>query len=297
MYRGWLSGAGPRVSMLKLELLTALVAGRHQPSFMTPTPAARWAVLPDELDAVAATPPATVRTQLDHSCRLRPMPAVLHPLYEEPTAHLPAVVEQMRAYWHVAVEPVWPRIRTLIAADLAYRTERFAVGGLAAVFDDLHPTVSLRHDRLLINSADEGDHRIALNGTGVMLIPSIYSWPTLSLSPSVRSDSADQPSLIYTPRGVAKLRWHASAEQAEGLHSLIGQTRARLLATLDLPITTTQLAQELNISAAAVSQHLKILKTSGLATAHRRGRTVLYQRTAAASALLTASEHNHLVDP
>jgi DNA-binding transcriptional ArsR family regulator len=57
---------------------------------------------------------------------------------------------------------------------------------------------------------------------------------------------------------------------------------------LDLPRTTTQLAEQLDLSPAAVSQHLKILKDTMLVTADRRGRMVLYQRTTAAAALLAA---------
>jgi len=67
---------------------------------------------------------------------------------------------------------------------------------------------------------------------------------------------------------------------------LVGRTRAALLASLDLPRTTTQLAAELGLSQAAVSQHLKILHNAALVTAQRRGRMVLYQRTPAATTLL-----------
>ena len=52
------------------------------------------------------------------------------------------------------------------------------------------------------------------------------------------------------------------------------------------PRTTTQLAAELGLSQAAVSQHLKILHNTALVTAQRRGRMVLYQRTPAATTLL-----------
>jgi DNA-binding transcriptional ArsR family regulator len=53
-------------------------------------------------------------------------------------------------------------------------------------------------------------------------------------------------------------------------------------------MTTTQLAEQLGLSPAAVSQHLKILNNAALVTARRHGRTVLYQRTQAVTALLTA---------
>ena len=59
-----------------------------------------------------------------------------------------------------------------------------------------------------------------------------------------------------------------------------------LLATLGLPRTTTQLAAELRLSAAAVSEHLRILKDAALVTTRRCGRMVFYQRTTTATALL-----------
>jgi DNA-binding transcriptional ArsR family regulator len=46
------------------------------------------------------------------------------------------------------------------------------------------------------------------------------------------------------------------------------------------------LAGQLGLSPAAVSEHLKVLKDTTLVTARRSGRLVLYQRTAAATALL-----------
>lgn len=70
---------------------------------------------------------------------------------------------------------------------------------------------------------------------------------------------------------------------------MVGRTRSILLATLDVPRTTTQLAGQLDLSPPAVSQHLKILKDTGLVSGRRRGRMVLYQRTAAATTLLEAT--------
>jgi DNA-binding transcriptional ArsR family regulator len=87
---------------------------------------------------------------------------------------------------------------------------------------------------------------------------------------------------------VAELWEDKMAEQGDPLGALVGRTRAALLASLDLPQTTTQLATQLDLSPAAVSQHLKILHNAALVTAQRRGRMVLYQRTPAAATLLAA---------
>ena len=98
----------------------------------------------------------------------------------------------------------------------------------------------------------------------------------------------DQPVLVYPPRGLAELWREPTEAQSDPLAALVGRTRATLLAMVDLPRTTTQLAEQLDLSPAAVSEHLKILKEIALVTARRRGRMVLYQRTAAATALLAA---------
>jgi DNA-binding transcriptional ArsR family regulator len=86
---------------------------------------------------------------------------------------------------------------------------------------------------------------------------------------------------------VAELWEDTMAEQPDPLSALVGRTRASLLAILAVP-GTTQLAERLELSPAAVSQHLKILKDAALVSAHRRGRMVLYQRTPAATTLLEA---------
>jgi DNA-binding transcriptional ArsR family regulator len=86
---------------------------------------------------------------------------------------------------------------------------------------------------------------------------------------------------------VAELWENTMAEQPDPLSALVGRTRASLLAILAVP-GTTQLAERLELSPAAVSQHLKILKDAALVSAHCRGRMVLYQRTPAATTLLEA---------
>src|SRR6266516_809619 len=214
----------------------------------------------------------------------RPMPAVLWPLHEDPGRHLPEVVEAMNRYWQAAVEPVWQRLQALCMADLSYRMERFGIGGISRVLEDLHPEISFLADQLRIDKPHHCHHRFDLTGTGLLLVPCVFSWPTLIVGCCGQA----RPVLIYPPRGVAELCEQSRAEQTDPLCALVGRTRATLLAMLDLPRTTTQLAEQLDLSPAAVSQHLKILKDTALVTGRRRGRMVLYQRTAAATALMTA---------
>jgi DNA-binding transcriptional ArsR family regulator len=182
------------------------------------------------------------------------------------------------------VEPVWPRLRAASAADVAYRVERFADGGLARVLADLHPEVVLDADRLRVDKPHHCSHRFDLAGMGILLLPCAFIWPTVM----VECCDTEQPTLTYPTRGVAELWQEAPAEQTDPLSALVGRTRATLLAILGLPRTTTQLAGQLGLSPPAVSQHLKVPKDTGLVGARRRGRMVLYQRTAAATTLLEA---------
>jgi DNA-binding transcriptional ArsR family regulator len=285
MYGRWLSRIRPQLGDLQLELLIALApAGRYLPSFLLPPPTRPWPALADELAAVTVTHSAVVREELDLVRDGRPLPGVLRALYQDPAAHLPSVAKELGRYWRVAVAPVWPRLRALCAADLAHRMERFADGGLDCVLERLHSDVSFAADVLQIDKPHLCSHRIDLAGTGIVLVPCAFIWPTVL----VECCGVDQPTLTYPPRGVAELWEDPRHEVTDPLSALIGRTRAALLASLGLPRTTTQLAVQLGLSPPAVSQHLKVLKDTGLVTARRRGRMVLYQRTPTATTLLEA---------
>lgn len=285
MHDAWLAAVRPRLRDLRLELLTALVpAGRYLPSFLLPAVTAPRLALGDELDAVAVSPPAMVADDLDKLYEGRPLPAVLQPLYKDPTTHLVEVVEELDRFWRAAVQPVWQRVRGVCAADLSYRMEQFASGGLARVLADLHGELTLEGDRLLVDKPHHCHQRFDLAGSGILVMPCAFIWPTLV----VECCGVEQPSVTYPARGVAELWKEPAAEHADPLIALVGRTRAMLLATLDLPRSTTQLAGQLGLSPPAVSQHLKVLKDAALVTGRRRGRTVLYQRTPAAITLLQA---------
>lgn len=285
MYDGWLASVRPRLGDLQLELLTGLAPpGRYLPAFLFPPPAVPRPTLADELEALVASPPAMVRAELDKLCDGRPLPSGLRALYEDPAAHLPTVAEDLQRYWEVAVLPVWPRLQAVCTVDLTYRMERFADGGLARVLADLHPELAMAGDRLRIDKPHHCHQSFDLAGVGIVLVPAAFIWPALM----VGCCGVDQPAVVYPPRGMAELWDERSAEPTDPLIALVGRTRSLLLATLNVPRTTTQLAGQLDLSPPSVSRHLKILQATALVTARRRGRMVLYQRTSAGTALLKA---------
>lgn len=121
-------------------------------------------------------------------------------------------------------------------------------------------------------------------GSGMLLVPSAFAWPRVL----TRSVAPDPPQLAYPARGIGDL-WEprTTGAAAEAVAAVLGRSRAQLLAELDTPASTTQLARSCGLSAPGVSQHLTALRNAGLVTAHRNGRSVLYARTAVADALLT----------
>lgn len=223
MHGRWLLAARRRLDGVELELLTALVPpGRYLPSFLLPASTRPWVTLAEDLEVIAASPPAVVRAELDKVRDGRPLRPVLRPLYADPAAHLPEVVAALGRYWQAVLEPYWPRLRALSAADVTFRMEQFANGGLAHVLAGLHPGVALDADRLRIDKPHHCSHRFDLAGTGILLMPCAFIWPTVA----VECCTVDQPSLTYPTRGVAELWQDAPADQTDPLSALVGKTRA-----------------------------------------------------------------------
>jgi DNA-binding transcriptional ArsR family regulator len=68
----------------------------------------------------------------------------------------------------------------------------------------------------------------------------------------------------------------------------IGPARARVLALLDTPKSTTQLVALTGQGLGSVGRHLKIMLDAGLLRRRRAGRSVLYYRTAVGDRLMRA---------
>jgi hypothetical protein len=277
VYRGWLNGMGRRLATIRLgrlSRLAELVASEPVATFLTPPPTVAWGVLADELDIIASTSPTVVRATLERLAH-RSLPMVLQPLHHDPGTELPLLVQEMCHYWRAVVEPVWERLQALAIADVHHRSAQFATGGVAQVLQHLHPMVSFTGDKLVVDDS-RPDHRwLEPRGAGLVLVPCIYGWPGVNVS-----IAGNDLVVIYPPRGVALLQRPTpagpDADQPTPLCALVGRTRAALLVNLGLPASTTQLAQQLNVSAPAVSQHLKILTANGLTVAQRRGKLMLY---------------------
>ncbi|MFD0520213.1 ArsR/SmtB family transcription factor [Paractinoplanes durhamensis] len=280
------AGRAPRLGgpgrPLPETLLWNLIApsGGYTPDFVTPPPAGLSADLARELAGLRATPAALIREHLD---LIGPdLPPPVRELHADPARGLARLADEISSYWAAAIAPDWPRMCALLDAEVQRRARRLAEGGSAALLNDLHPQVSWQAGLLAIDqphcAAPDVPH-----GTGLVLIPSVFVWPSV-----LTVTAGPIPQLAYPARGVATL-WERSSRSAEPLVALLGRGRAALLQELVAPLSTTELSRRTGLTPGGVSQHLTTLRAAGLVVTHRQGRSLLNTRTEVAEALLAAS--------
>jgi DNA-binding transcriptional ArsR family regulator len=279
----WLRRLSGRLDGLDLQRVVALIPPRgYMPDFLTPPPDGPLGDIEADLAAVRATPAAQIRFEMDIFIEESNGRKIAEPWLAHPRREANRLTDTLTEYWARAVEPVWPRIRAFLEADLAYRAHRLTTGGLEALFSDLHHSAVWEGDHLDVQSQHTAT--IELGGRGLLMVPSVFAWSrTVTIT-----EPPWQPTLIYPARGVATL-WEESGGNAEGLGRLIGATRASVLVALDAPRSTTELARRLGVTPGGASQHLTALKGAGLVASHREGRSVLYVRTPTGDALVAAA--------
>src|SRR3954452_22741343 len=277
------SGALQGVDLSAALSLTPTIG--YVPDFLTPPPTTPLARFEDEIELVRATPPKQILNDMRIFRGTRKLPPVLQPFVTEPRKAVGRLADALELYWQQAIEPHWPRIRALLEADIAYRARRLTEGGAAALFADLHPTITWRADEAILHAELPDRGHVVLAGKGLLLVPSVFSW----LGPATLTEEPWQPTLLYPARGVATL-WDTGGERTpEALAGVIGHSRAALLAELDAPRSTTDVARLVGITPGGASQHLGALRAAGLVAGHREGRAVLYVRTPLADALVSGN--------
>jgi DNA-binding transcriptional ArsR family regulator len=280
----WRNKARERLARARIDttLLFDLIppVSAYIPDFLAPSPDRPIPDLAAELECVRNTAPDLVRGDIDRLTH--PRTAAVEALYRDPRSALAELTASMQAYWDVALAPHWNRIVHLLDGEVLYRSRRLAEGGAQRLFSDLNPNVRWDRDTLYITHKTLSGN-FNLNGRGLVLTPSVFAWPDIF---SV-VEGPWQPTLLYPARGLFTL-WEARRRRrtSDGLARVIGRSRASLLSELDAPKSTTQLAELTGLTAGGVSQHLSALQAAGFVDAHRRGRAVLYARTAIANALM-----------
>lgn len=241
--------------------------------FLTLPPVGPGAAFEDELAQLAGWDDARIRAEL-RSLGAGPLPAVL-----ERDGLRTAMAEVLTWIWTAAVAADWPRRRRVLEADIVSRTRRLATQGWAGVV----PTLGRRMDwrsggHLQINSYD-------LPTRDLSEARELSFVPVHSNGQWVAWDLPHRFAIVYPVTGAQAEHDEAAAH---GLARLVGRNRARVLALLDEPRSTTQLAALTGLPLGAVGNHLRVLLDAGAVLRRRSGREVLYWRTSLGDGLVAA---------
>jgi len=233
------------------------------PDVWAPAPALRPGPPLDQLDAVRRTDPAVAEADLE---RLQ--------LGIGPRDYLDRTADALQGWWTAVLEPLWDRVDAIARADIAHHQTTLAAQGLAATMPELNRGLSVAGDRLRVDLDEELSLRSC--GQGIWFVPSVFRWPWVAVD--VRESVP--PVVSYGARGAGRV-WQRAGRSASppGLPDLLGRSRALILESLDVPTSTTALAQSLGLSLSTVSEHLSVLASAGLLESRRAGQRVLYWRT------------------
>jgi DNA-binding transcriptional ArsR family regulator len=265
------------------ELLQSLVSPNGAiPDFIAPPPEKERQQLAAQLAVVRGTPPGKVISDLTAAYGAFSMPGRIRQMLDDAAGAGDLIADALEQYWNVAIAPEWQGIANLLESDLLHRGQQMAQAGASAAFAGLDPRIRWRDGTIQVDIVRQWRRSVPVAGRGLRLVPSIFApYPHLPI------DVLDPPVLAY-PATAAGTLWQAPPRPSGTTQALLGLPRARLLAMLCDPVSTTELARRLDVTASAVSQHLKVLGAAGLVRRTRVGRLVLYQRTGTGSKLSDA---------
>src|SRR5512142_790288 len=190
------------------------------PEFLIPAPEVRMPEFEAELARLRATPAEAVRASLDRVWEGRPWPDSARELAARPRESLAEIAAELGECHDRLVAPYWERIRPVLEADIAYRAGLLAGGGARSLFSDLHPDLHWSGGTLTLADTDQGPpvFKVMLGRDGVVLVPSVFNWPQVSLSRA----TSTQTIMLYPARGAATV-WEGAGWKGTGGD---GRTRA-----------------------------------------------------------------------
>ncbi|MFB7657151.1 MULTISPECIES: DUF5937 family protein [unclassified Streptomyces] len=285
--RPWLHRTRRQAAAMDLTPLWLLMPHHGlTPGWLCPPPAAPAATFEGEIALVRAADPDAARADAVRS--LKATRGALAAARDRGWLSRPArmireVSDVLEQIWTRLIEPDWPRLRSLLEADIAFRTRQLAEHGLGELLPGISSHCSWQPGTLTVQ--DRANCERHLGGQGLVLMPSVFVWPDVIGT----FEPPWQPTLAYPARGIVSLWTEPEVQAGATLTRLLGRGRAVILTSLHTPASTTGLAERLDLAPSSVSSHLSVLREAGLLTARRHGRQVLYERTGLGDALTAGS--------
>lgn len=279
----WIAELNPVLRDTDWRLLAdlALVPRGTIPDFLCPPPTTPIPNLSDELDTLRRAPGAVIRSEVRIAYGDN-VPVSLGRAMHDPKSLVCKLADLIEEFWRNVVAPHWALLRARLEGEMLYRARLLALGGWEDLFSGLHKDVSFAAGRLIIRTRSHWDGR--QRKPGLLLVPSIFAWPDvfLTVRPPWRT------AIMYPSRGVADLWDQASRSSSMGLQKLVGPSCANVIAKLQVPRTTLEMAAQLGLSPAATSEQITKLWHVGILERMRVGRRVFYSLNAKGLMILTA---------
>jgi biotin operon repressor len=277
MYAAWRAQVAPAVAASHLTTFAAVLARPHGwvPDFLTPVPPVARPLLRDELAMIAATPLDQVAFEIASTWGAVTPPPEAARFATDPAGALAVLVREIRQYFDVALAPYWSRLRAAAEAEITYRARSAIEHGPRALVRGLHPTLTWDESALSIAHGTEV-YEFGLDGHHLALMPSGFAGPKVF----AMTETDQGRALWYPPRGYGAV-WDSATRipPTAALAALLGPTRAAVLALLEIPHSTGEVATALGLAAATASHHLTTLRDAGLVSGSRDGRRLKYLRT------------------
>jgi DNA-binding transcriptional ArsR family regulator len=288
-YQRWLDEVQSTLYDVDLPYLDALIPPKgYIPDFITPIPTTNLVDFHDELKTVLATPDSIIQDHIQTLIEDDGDSEMRRYFLAHPREAVQCLVSDMEIYWKRALAQYWPRMVAMIEGDVLYHGRLLALDGPGNLFEDLHPSIAYKPNSLQIRPTCRHLHQpfeAALSGDGIQLVPNVFGGcgRMYTIAPYQRF------MLAYRIRGAGL--WHGQAQPSNrSLEEALGTGRANVLQLLANPASTGELAHRMQLTAGAVSQHLKRLTRAGLVEPHRSGKRVFYQLTRRGAELIALFE-------
>jgi Helix-turn-helix domain/Family of unknown function (DUF5937) len=290
LHWGWLRSLRGRVPTRAFELVASVVGDQgYFPDFLTCTP--EWdTTFATELELIRATSHETFRRDMAGAHARPPLRgasgregrAHLERLVADPAKGIAELADAWAELHDALLAPSWDQLERILRADVGLRVRRIGEVGLAAMVGGLHSTVSWQEQAVRVETTSYGDD-VDCAGNGLVLVPSVMN----PLRCTILTHTPGSAAIFYPAMGVAE-RWQLERD-TDALEGVLGSGRAKVLLSLDGPVSTSEIGEVCGLAVSTASFHLSRLRDAGLVDSRREGPRVLHVRTPLGEALVTGA--------